>query len=123
MDSAKIIIEYEERLRAAQLSSDTDELDLLLDEAIIFSALDGSIGRKEDDLNLHRSPDFRITKMEVIERDIVSFDTTVVVNVVMDASAVFGEEAQHEKIRYIRVWHQFSEGWRLIAGSMRAVGS
>ena len=119
MDTENIIIEYEERLRLAQLKSDVDELSQLLDDELVFTYLDGSLVRKEDDLNLHKSSDFQITKMEVIDRKIVTFDNTVVVNVLMDASAVFGEDTQNEEIRYIRVWHKFTDGWRIISGSMR----
>lgn len=123
MGNENEIIEYEERLRLAQLKSDIDELLLLVDDAIVFSGLDGSIIGKEDDLNLHKNPDFKISKMDVIERNIVSFDNTVVVNVLMDAAAHFGQDIQQEKIRYIRVWHKFSNGWRIISGNMRIVAS
>ncbi|MCE2597402.1 nuclear transport factor 2 family protein [Motilimonas cestriensis] len=120
MNTEEMIAACEERLRLAQLKSDIDELSILIDEKLIFLALDGSVVGKADDLNLHRSPDFRIAKMEVIDRRINIFDGTAVVNTLMDASAHFGDKKQNEKIRYIRVWHKFSSDWRIISGSMRA---
>lgn len=119
MNTEATISEYEERLRRAQLTSDIAELSLLLDDKLVFSALDGSVIGKADDLNLHRSPGFRITRMEVVERKIQSYENAAVVNVLMDASAEFGDTTRTDKIRYIRVWSRFPDGWRIIAGSMR----
>src|SRR5690606_23834959 len=45
----------EERLRIAQLESDVAELARLLDDELMFTALDGSVVGKRDDLELHRS--------------------------------------------------------------------
>lgn len=120
MSIEAIITEYEERLRLAQFKSDINELAVLIDDGIIFSAMDGSIVGKEDDLSLHKSPDFRITKLDVIERKIESFEHSAVVSTLMAVSALFGSNEQNDKIRYIRVWHKFPEGWRIISGSMRA---
>lgn len=115
------IIELENRLRQAQLRSDVDELGLLIDNNLVFSDLSGNIIGKEDDLNFHKNSYFKITKMDVIDRKISCFDNTAVVNVLMDASAIFGQEVRNDRIRYVRVWHKFSEGWRLISGSMRVL--
>lgn len=120
MSIEEIIIQQEERLRLAQLKSDIDELTALVDDALIFLAWDGSIIGKGDDLNLHRSPEFQISKMDVVDRKMVCFDNTVVVNVLMDASAIIGKDKQNKQMRYIRVWHKFSDGWRIISGCMKA---
>lgn len=118
MNINETISELEERLRVAQLKSDIEELSALVDENLIFSGLGGRILGKEDDLNLHKSEGFQIAKMDLVERTIQSFETTVVVNTLMDATAVLGGNAQSDKIRYIRVWHKFPEGWRIVSGSM-----
>lgn len=119
MNIEEAIVEQEERLRLAQLKSDVNELSILLDDRLIFSAWDGSIIGKEDDLSLHKSPEFRIIKMDVLERKIECFDSTAIVNVLMDASATVGTDTQAGKMRYIRVWHRFSDGWRVVSGFMR----
>lgn len=119
MTIEETITGYEERLRLAQLGSDVEELNRLLADALIFSAWDGCVVGKSDDLNLHRSPEFQITRMEVIDRNIVCFDGVAIVNVVMDTSAEFGGNAEDKKIRYVRVWHQFPDGWRIISGFMK----
>lgn len=119
MDIEATIIDQEERLRVAQLKSNTDELTLLIDNSLVFSALDGIIIGKDQDLNMHRSPDFRINKMDVINREIKCLENAAIVNVLMDTVAVISGAPQSNIIRYIRVWHKFSDGWRIISGSMR----
>ncbi len=123
MNIEQAISELEERLRKAQLNSDLKELSALIDDNLVFSGLDGAIIGKEDDLNLHKSEDFRISQMDLIERKIQPFGTTVVVNTLMGATAIIGGEIQSDKIRYIRVWHHFPEGWRIISGSMSVEGA
>ena len=119
MNIEKIIVDLEDRLREAQLEGDIEELSHLIDDDIVFSGLDGSVVGKEDDLNLHKMEEFTITRMNLISREIHQFENTVVVNVLMDACAVFNGQSQADKIRYIRVWHKFPDGWRIISGSMR----
>lgn len=61
MSNESEIGKVEERLRVAQLKGGTDELSLLLDNALSFTILDGTLVSKMDDMNLHKSPHFRIT--------------------------------------------------------------
>ena len=110
--------EFEERLRVAQLNSDVDELALLLDDNLMFSAINGEIISKKDDITLHKSPGFEITKMDLIDRKIQPFEGVAVVNTLMHVTATIDGNIQSDKLRYIRVWHEFSDGWRIIAGSM-----
>ena len=119
MSTESEIINYEERLRSAQLKSDIEELSILLDDGLIFSVFDGSVIGKNEDLNLHRSADFHITKMDVIDRSIQCYENAAVVNVLMNASAETGGVAQSNLIRYVRVWYRFGGSWRVISGSMR----
>ena len=120
MTNESVIDSYEERLRLAQLKSDIDELSILLDDTLVFSALDGSVVGKTDDLNLHKSSKFRISKIDLLERTIQCHKNAAVVNALMDVSAEIGGVAQSNKLRYIRVWYRFNNGWRIISGSMRA---
>ena len=119
MNTEEIVIELEDRLRSAQLKSDISELSRLLDNQLVFSGLDGSIVSREADLNLHKMDEFKITKMDLISREIHWHENAAVVNTVMDACAEFSGNLQADKIRYIRVWHKSSAGWRVISGSMR----
>lgn len=115
------IVACEESLRKAQLTSDVGILDRLVDDGLLFSSFDGTIIRKEDDLEFHRCGRNKITKMDVIDRQMVHLGDTSVVSVLMDAEASIDGVPSATKMRYTRVWHKRENGWRLVAGHMSPV--
>jgi hypothetical protein len=115
------IEECEARLRQAQLDGDVTALDQLLDEALVFTTLDGSVVGKSDDLALHRSRRLRISKMEPTDFRILDLEKVAVVSVEMDAEAVYDGVRSGGRLRYTRVWAQRPDGWRVVAGHMSAV--
>jgi hypothetical protein len=115
------ILLYETQLREAQLAGDVNALDRLIDNALIFTTLEGTVVGKTDDLDLHRSGQLRITRMNPIEHHIVDLGTTVVVAVKMDAGASVDGAVFSGKLRYTRVWCERAGGWRVIAGHMSVV--
>src|SRR4051794_8384464 len=81
------VLACEEELRQAQLSGDVVALERLLDDALVFTSLDGTVVGKADDLALHRSGRLRITRMDPGERRVLRLgDVAVVVR--MEAAAV-----------------------------------
>src|ERR671916_83115 len=70
----------EAELRAAMLTNDVAVLDRLLDDELIFTALDGSIVGKQDDLDAHRARLLRLTRFEPGERRLLRIGTTAVVS-------------------------------------------
>ena len=115
------ILACEEELRKAQLTGDVGILDRLVDDALLFASFDGTIVRKEHDLEFHRSGRNRITKMEPNERHMLHLGDTSVVIVLMDAEATIDGVPSSAKMRYTRVWHRRENGWRLVAGHMSPV--
>jgi ketosteroid isomerase-like protein len=121
MDTDDEILAREAELYRAQLASDVNALDRLLDDCLIFTSLDGSLATKNDDLSLHDSGRLRITRMEPIERRMVHLGETTVVSAKMHASAVMDGRPMNAVLRYTRVWHRTSGEWRVVAGHMSAV--
>ncbi len=117
------ILLREAELRQAQLTSDVELLDRLLDDALVFTTLEGLVVGKADDLNLHRSGRLHITKMDPSDRRVVRLGSTVVVSVRMDAEATFDGQAMRGALRYTRVWCERPDGWRVVAGHMSSVPS
>src|SRR5262245_46616560 len=115
------ILAREEELRQAQLSGDVAALDRLIDDALVFTALDGRVVGKADDLALHRSGRLRITRMDPADRHILDLGQVAVVSVLMQASAVLDGGEVSGPLRYTRVWCERSDGWRVVAGHMSAV--
>ena len=112
------ILECEAALRQAQLTGDVDALDRLLDDALVFTTLEGTIVGKADDLSIHKSGRLRITRMDPSDMHIVRLGTTVVVSVRMEAEATFDGVPARDALRYTRVWTERPDGWRVVAGHM-----
>jgi hypothetical protein len=112
------VFSYEEQLVNAQLSGDVAALDILLDDSLLYTGLSGEIGHKQDDLNLHRSGRFRITKMRMIERHMIELGSTAVINVLMDTAASIDGAAIAKILRYTRVWSLRQTQWQLVAAHL-----
>ena len=115
------ILAREAELRQAQLTSDVEALDRLLDDRLMFTSFDGSLATKADDLALHRSGRLRITHMELLERRILHLEATSVVSCRMDSAAVLDGAPIAAVLRYTRVWDKGSGEWRVAAGHMSIV--
>jgi ketosteroid isomerase-like protein len=115
------ILACESELRQAQLTGDVAVLDRLLDDVLMFTAIDGTLASKADDLSLHRSGRLRITRMDPLDRQLLHLGATSVVSIRMNAAAVMDGVPVAATLRYTRVWHQRPEGWRLVAGHMSTV--
>lgn len=115
------ILAREAELVRAQLASDVETLNRLLDEELLFATLDGTLASKDDDLTLHRSGRLRFTRMEPLERAMLHLGNTSVVSVKMDAAAVVDGVEIASILRYTRVWAKREDVWRLVAGHMSVV--
>lgn len=121
MSDVDPILAYEAQLRQSQLTSDVAALDRLLDDALMFTALDGTVVGKAADLDLHRSGRLRITKLDPSDRHVLRLGAIVVVSVRMQAEATLDGVAMSAALRYTRVWCERRDGWRVVAGHMSVV--
>ncbi|MEV6008802.1 nuclear transport factor 2 family protein [Streptomyces sp. NPDC051976] len=110
------LLAAERRLQAAQLASDVEALDLLLDDRLVFTGPDGSLQGKGDDLEAHRSGRQRMSG--VVEEDLAALvvDTTGVTWFLGTVSGTVDEQEFAARVRYTRTWvHTAAHGWRVIA--------
>lgn len=115
------IRQAEQRLRAAMLASNVAELDALIDDRLLFIGPDGNVYHKADDLDLHRSGEERITHVDVEDTQIEIHGSVAITVVVADMAGIFKGDAFSGRSRYIRTWARGDSGWRIIAGSVRAI--
>lgn len=115
------ILMREAELRAAMMTNDVEALDRLLDDDLVFTALDGSVVGKQEDLEAHRARRLRLTRMEPTDVRVVRCGTTVVVNVEVDHEGTWDGTPVGGRLRYTRVWCERPGGWRIVAGHMSAV--
>ena len=59
--------------------------------------------------------------MDPGDRHLLHLGETSVVSVRMNAEAVMNGVPVSATLRYTRVWHKRTDGWRLVAGHMSAV--
>ena len=111
----------EAALRQAQLRSDVQELDRLIDDSLMFVGPNGAVYGKQDDLSAHRRGLIRITRLEPSEERIQRFGEIAVVSVRMEMSGTFEGAAFAGPFRYTRVWRAHGDTWRIVAGHVSAV--
>jgi len=110
---------HEEQLRAAMLSSDLEALDRLLDDALVFSGPTGTLVRKEEDLENHRSGRQKLTRLVARELVVELFDDVAVVSALADLAGTFDGAPFDGTYRYMRTWRRYPEGaWRIIGGAV-----
>ena len=111
----------EAALRQAQLTNDTEALDRLLDESLVFTGPDGALYGKADDLHAHRERWLRLTRLEPGEERVQRFGRIAVVSVRMEMAGSFKGAPLGGSYRYTRIWCKRPEGWRIVAGHVSAV--
>lgn len=111
----------EERLRAAMLTGNVAELDLLIDDRLLFIGPDGRVYGKQEDLELHRSGAEQITRADFEEIRVEAHGLVAISTVRARMAGVFRGAAFEGEFRYIRTWLRGEHGWRIIAGSVSAV--
>ena len=110
------LLATERRLQAAQLTADADTLDALIDERLVFTGPDGRLYGKQDDLEIQRSGQQRLTRVDAEDvRALVDGDTGVTWFLGTVAGVFLGEDFI-QRVRYTRTWIRSEEhGWRLLA--------
>lgn len=115
------ILASEAALREAMLTNDVAALDRLLDDALMFTALDGTVIGKQFDLDAHRARRLRLAWMESSDVRVLHCGSTAIVSVLVDHEGTWDGAPVGGKLRYTRVWCERPEGWRVVAGHMSVV--
>lgn len=116
MDTKEQIIVLENRLIEAMKSSDTEELDVLLADDLIFTGHTGQVFTKEMDMEAHRSGDIKIFEIETSEQVINIAGDVAIVSVKKEISGSFFGSTEVGIFRFTRVWKQNGTSWQIIAG-------
>lgn len=110
----------ESRLRQAMLGGDVDMLAELLADDLLFAGPQGQVLTKAADLDVHRSRQLQLTRIDFSETDIrplggVAGDTAVVMTRASLAGSYMGADFAGD-FRYLRIWRNGSAGWQVAAG-------
>ncbi|MEM1281515.1 MAG: nuclear transport factor 2 family protein [Cyanobacteria bacterium P01_H01_bin.152] len=116
------IVEVEERLRQAMLTSNVAELDALIAPKLVFTSHLGQLVSKQQDLDMHRSGIFQLTALTPSEQKIQLHEGFSIVSVQMHLLGSYDGTAVDERIRFTRVWSTSSDGsLRIVAGHASVV--
>ena len=113
----------EERLYAAMLASDVEELDALLADDLLFAGPTGELATKDMDLALHRSGATQFHEFKPKELEIrVWSEQFALASAKIFLRGTYLAQAFAGEHRYTRVWRKGPSGWQIVGGSVTAMG-
>ncbi|TPG38854.1 nuclear transport factor 2 family protein [Flavobacterium pectinovorum] len=111
------IVNAEIELLTAIKNADVSALEKMLHDDLLFNLPDGQTITKEFDLTVYRSGKMKIDALEASDQIINIIDDTAVVAVTVLLKGNYDQSPLNGIFRYIRVWKQFDENLKVIAGS------
>lgn len=111
------IVNAEIELLTAIKNADVAMLDKMLHDDLLFNLPDGQVITKEFDLESYRSGKMKIETLEAADQIIKIIENTAVVSVIVVLKGTYDNNVLAGAFRYIRVWKQFDESLKVIAGS------
>lgn len=117
------IIAAENNLLEAMKTNNVELLDSLLHEQLLFNGPTGETATKAADLENYRSGNIHLHTVEPSDRILSAIGNDVVVAVTVEIQGNYLDQEINGKFRYLRVWKQFENSWKVIAGSVVALGS
>lgn len=104
-------------LHHAILTQNIQALDSLLHDDLLFILPSGQTITKAQDLETYKSGNLKIEKLESLEEQQSEIGDTVVTVSIVELKGNYAGNAFEGTFKYIRVWKQFGEQWKVIAGS------
>ena len=112
----------EERLYAAMLASNVDELDALIADDLLFAGPTGELATKEMDLELHRSGGTQFHELTPKELEVrVWSEQFALASAKVFLRGTFLGQAFAGDYRYTRIWRKGQQSWQVVGGSVTAM--
>ncbi len=110
------IVAAEKLLCKAMLESDTQMLDKLLSEDLVFTSHLGQVLCKQDDLNAHKSGLLHIKDISVDDQQIRMQQDTAIVFAKVTICGDFDGQPANGTYRFTRIWQSKGDNlWQVIA--------
>ena len=117
------IVAREDAMLEAITTNDVALLDDLLHDDLLFNGPDGQTGTKAQDLANYRSGGIRLRRAEASDRLIRAIGDDAVVAVTVTLEGSYLGVRVDGRYRYLRVWQRAGGKWRVIGGSVVALGA
>ncbi len=111
------IADSEERLVEYIKTSNTDPLDKILHDDLLFIAPNGTVVTKAMDMASHKAGEMIVNTLTLEIQQINAMDDTAVAITVYDTTGIMLGQPIQGKFKYVRVWKRFSDGLKVIGGS------
>lgn len=111
------VVNAEIELLTAIKNADVSALENILHDDLLFNLPGGQTITKEFDLNTYRSGKMKIDFLEASDQIINCIGDTAIVSVAVLLKGSYDNNPLDGVFRYIRVWKQFGEDLKVIAGS------
>ncbi|WP_163410109.1 nuclear transport factor 2 family protein [Flavobacterium ajazii] len=119
--NTETIVNAEIQLLTAIKNADVSVLEKMLHDDLLFNLPDGNTITKEFDLNSYRSGKMKIDSLEASDQIINIINDIAVVVVTISLKGMFDNNLINGTFRYIRVWKEYGESLKVIAGSCVAL--
>lgn len=116
------IMENEERLIGAMRRDDVGYLERVLHDALVFMAPNGQVLTKQMDLDSHSRGEMIIDSLVPTYEDVTIMEDVATVVVVYETKGSMLGNPIQGRFRYIRVWKEFSDGLKVVAGACLMLG-
>ncbi|KFX28561.1 nuclear transport factor 2 family protein [Ralstonia solanacearum] len=116
MDCLPVIEPYEAALRTAMLANDVEALDPLLDDDLVFTAPDGQVLSKDDDLSAHRAKLLRLERLDLHETRAHAVGEMILTTTKAVLAGDFAGAPIGGTFAYTRLWRRSGARWRIVAG-------
>ncbi len=117
MTQEEQIIVCENRLFEAMKMGDTEVLDELIHDSLIFNIPTGQTITKTMDLENYRSGILTVYDISATDQVIRTIENISTVAVTIHLKAKYANQIIEGKFRYLRVWKIINNSWKIIAGS------
>jgi hypothetical protein len=117
------VVARESALLRAMTTNDVALLDDLLHDDLLFNGPDGQTGTKAQDLANYRSGGIQLRRAEASDRLVSAIGDDVVVAVTVALEGSYLGVRVDGRYRYLRVWKRCAGAWRVIGGSVVALGA
>ena len=117
------VIDSERNLLEAMRTNNVKLLDRLLHDDLLFNGPNGETATKAADLTNYRSGNINLHTVESSDRMLSAIGDDVVVAVTVEIKGNYLGQDVDGKFRYLRVWKLFDDDWKVIAGSVVALGT
>ncbi|MDC6175987.1 nuclear transport factor 2 family protein [Ralstonia solanacearum] len=116
MDCLPVIEPYEAALRTVMLANDVEALAPLLDDDLVFTAPDGQVLSKGDDLSAHRAKLLRLERLDLHETRAHAVGEMILTTTKAVLAGEFAGAPIDGTFAYTRLWRRSGARWRIVAG-------